>query len=50
MVPRIKTPILNCFYYLLWFYVLTDSESSCLAMLARLYLVSDPTPIPMIPT
>ena len=31
MVPHPKTPILNCFYHLLWFYVLTVSEFSCLA-------------------
>ena len=26
-----KTPILNCFYHLLWFYFLTVSEFGCLA-------------------
>ena len=26
-----KTPILNCFYHLLWFYCLTVSEFSCFA-------------------
>ena len=31
MVSHPKTPILNCFYPLLWFYVLTVSEFSCLA-------------------
>ena len=31
MVSHPKTPILNCFYHLLWFYVLTASEFSCLA-------------------
>ena len=31
MVPHPKTPILNCFYHLLWFYVFTVSEFSCLA-------------------
>ena len=31
MVSHPKTPILNCFYNLLWFYVLTVSEFSCLA-------------------
>ena len=31
MVSHPKTPILNCFYHLLWFYVLTVSEFSCLA-------------------
>ena len=27
MVSDFKTPILNCFYRLLWFYLLTDCES-----------------------
>ena len=31
MVSHPKTPILNCFHHLLWFYVLTVSEFSCLA-------------------
>ena len=31
MVSHHKTPILNCFYHLLWFYLLTPSEFSCLA-------------------
>ena len=31
MVSHPKTPILNCFYHLLWFYILTVSEFSCLA-------------------
>ena len=31
MVSQPKTPILNCFYHLLWFYFLTVSEFSCLA-------------------
>ena len=30
MVSHPKTHILNCFYHLLWFYVLTVSEFSCL--------------------
>ena len=30
MVSHPKTPILNCFYHLLWFYLLTVSEFSCL--------------------
>ena len=46
MVPHPKTPILNCFYHLLWFYVLTVSEFSCLA---KSYSVSAPTPLPHIP-
>ena len=31
MVSHPKTPILIRFYHLLWFYVLTVSEFSCLA-------------------
>ena len=31
MVSHPKTPILNCFYHLLWFYFLTVSEFSSLA-------------------
>ena len=31
MVSQPKTPILNCFSHLLWFYFLTVSEFSCLA-------------------
>ena len=31
MVSHPKTAILNYFYHLLWFYVLTVSEFSCLA-------------------
>ena len=31
------TPIFNCFTYLLWAYLLTVSEYSCLAMLAKPY-------------
>ena len=31
MVPHPKTPILNCFHHLLWFYFLTVSEFSYLA-------------------
>ena len=46
MVPHPKTPILYCFYHLLWFYVLTVSECSCLA---ESYSVSGVTPLPHIP-
>ena len=49
MVPHLKTPILNCFDHLLWFYLLTESEFSCLAMLAKPYTVSGPTSLPQIP-
>ena len=49
MVPHLKTPILNCFYHLLWVYVLTDSEFSCLSMLAKQYAVSGPPPLHHIP-
>ena len=31
MVPHPKTSILNCFYHLLWFYILTVSEFTCMA-------------------
>ena len=47
MVSHPKTPILHCFYHLLWFYVSTVSEFSCLA---TLYSVSGLTPMPHIPT
>ena len=49
MVPHLQTPILNCFYHLMWFYVLADSEFSWVAMLATPYPVSGPTPLPQIP-
>ena len=49
MVPHLKTPILNCFYHLLWFYFSTDSEFGCLAMLAKPYPVPNATPMPQIP-
>ena len=49
MVSHLRTPILNCFTYLLWGYLLTDSEFSCLAMLAKPYRVSGPTYLPQIP-
>ena len=46
MVPHPETPILNCFYHLLWFYCLTVSEFSCLA---KSYSVSGLTLLPLIP-
>ena len=49
MVSHLRTPKLNCFTYLLWAYLLTDSEFSCLAMLAKPYPVSGPTYLPQIP-
>ena len=49
MVPHLKTPILNPLYHLLWFYFLTDSEFTCLAMLTKPYPVSGLTPMPLIP-
>ena len=49
MVPHPKTPILNCFYHLLWLYFLTVCEFSCLAMLAKPYCVSGLTLMPQIP-
>ena len=48
MVSHLKTPILNCFSYLLWVYFLTGCEFSCLAMLAKPYPVSGPTYLPHI--
>ena len=42
MVPHPKTPILNWFYQLLWFYTLSASEFSCLA---KSYSVSGLTPL-----
>ena len=49
VVFHLNTPILNCFAYFLWAYFLTDSEFSCLAMLAKPYLASGPTYLPRIP-
>ena len=46
VVSHPKTPILNCFYHLLWFYLLTFSEFSCLG---KSYSVSGLTPLPHIP-
>ena len=46
MVPHPKTPILNTLYHLLWFYVSTVSEFSCLA---KSYSLSGLTPLPHIP-
>ena len=47
MVPQPKTPILNWFYYLLWFYLLTVSEFS---YLTKSYSVSGLTPLPPAPS
>ena len=44
MVSHPKTPILNCFYHLLWFYFFTVSKFSCLCL-----AVSSLTPMPRIP-
>ena len=49
MVLHLRTPILNCFTYLLSSYFVTDSEFSCLAMLAKPIPVSGPTHLPQIP-
>ena len=46
MVSHPKTPILNRFYRLLWFYFLTVSEFSCLA---KSHSVSGLTTMPHIP-
>ena len=49
VVSHLRTPILNCFSYLLWCYFITDSECSCYAKLAKPYPVSRRTPMPLIP-
>ena len=46
MVTHPKTPIHDCSYHLMWFYLLTVSEFSCLA---KSYSVSGLTPMPPIP-
>ena len=46
MVSHLKTPILNRFFHLSWFYVSTVSEFSCLA---KSYSVSALTLMPQIP-
>ena len=46
MVPHPETPILNCFYNVLWFHLLTVSELSCLA---KSYSVYGLTPLSQIP-
>ena len=46
MVSHLRTPILKCFYYLLWFQIVTVSEFSCLA---KSFPVSGLTPMPQIP-
>ena len=46
MVSHPKTPILTCFYHLLWFYGLAVSEFSCLA---KSYSVSGLPPTPHLP-
>ena len=46
MVFHLRTPILKCFYYLLWFQFVTVSESSCLA---KSVSVSGLGPMPQIP-
>ena len=44
-----QDPYTQLIHHLLWFYFLTDSEFSCLAMLAKQYPLSSPTPMPQIP-
>ena len=46
MVSHPKPPLLNCFYHLLWFFVLTVSDFSCLA---KSHSVSCLTTVPHIP-
>ena len=49
MVSHLRTPILNCFYDLLWFYFITDYEFSWLAVVAKPCAVSGITYWPHIP-
>ena len=49
MVSHLRTPILNRFTYVLWAYLSTDYEFTCLAMLAKPYPVSGATYMPQIP-
>ena len=49
MIFHLRTPILHWFYHFLWVYLLTNSEFSCLAMMAKQYPVSRPTSMPHIP-
>ena len=46
MVSHLRTFILKCYYYLLWFQIVTVSEFSCLA---KSFPVSGLTPMPQIP-
>ena len=46
MVSHPKTPILNCFYHLLWFYFLTVSEFT---LLGQVIFCVGLTPMPHIP-
>ena len=46
MVSHLRTPILKCYYYLLWFQIVTVSEFKCLA---KSFPVSGLTPMPQIP-
>ena len=49
MVFHVRTPILNCFTYLLWAVFLIDSEFRCVATLAKPYHVSGLTYLTLIP-
>ena len=49
MIPHLRTHVLKCFSHIMWFHLLTDSEFSCLAMVAKPYPVSGPAPMPQIP-
>ena len=41
--------MVKSFNYLLWFYLLTDSELSCSAKLGKPHPLSGPTYLPLIP-
>ena len=46
MVSHLSTPILKCYYYFLWFQIVTFSEFSCFA---KSFPVSGLPPMPQIP-
>ena len=41
--------MVNCFYPLMSFFLVDDSEFSCLAMITKPYSMSGPIPMPQIP-
>ena len=49
MLSHLRAYILNCFYHILSFYLLTDFESSSVAMLAKPNPVSGQNYLPQMP-